>query len=124
MTFVPQQAGVYPDRKAISRLVATMITAFGALFSAFAQTQSQTPAVLAIDPSQIVSRVSPMLYGLMTEEINHSYDGGLYGEMVQNRAFHSTWEGEPPWGLVRLGDAAATRSIDNRPAQARHCLTA
>ena len=112
MTFVPQQVGVYPNRKGVSRVAATVITAFGAIFSAFAQTQSQTPAVLAIDPSQIVSRVSPMLYGLMTEEINHSYDGGLYGEMVQNRAFHSTWEGEPPWGLVRLGDAAATRSID------------
>ena len=26
-----------------------------------------------------------MLYGLMTEEINYSYDGGLYAEMVRNR---------------------------------------
>ena len=23
----------------------------------------------------------------MTEEINHSYDGGLYAELIQNRAF-------------------------------------
>ena len=23
----------------------------------------------------------------MTEEINHSYDGGLYAELIRNRAF-------------------------------------
>lgn len=28
-----------------------------------------------------------MLFGLMTEEINFSYDGGLYGELIQNRIF-------------------------------------
>lgn len=70
------------------------------------------PATLTIDPTKIVTPISPMLYGLMTEEINHSYDGGLYAEMVQNRAFHSTWEGEPPWDLLRRGSAAATRMLD------------
>ena len=32
-------------------------------------------------------KVSPSLYGLMTEEINYSYDGGLYAELIRNRAF-------------------------------------
>lgn len=67
---------------------------------------------LAIDPNHIVSPISPTLYGLMTEEINHSYDGGLYAEMIQNRSFHDTWEGQPPWDLIRRGDAAATHSLD------------
>ena len=31
--------------------------------------------------------VSPMLYGLMTEEINYSYEGGLYAELIRNRSF-------------------------------------
>jgi alpha-L-arabinofuranosidase len=77
-----------------------------------AQARTEAPAQLAIDVTQIVSPVSPTLYGLMTEEINHSYDGGLYAEMIQNRAFHSDWEGEPPWDLVRRGNAVASRSID------------
>jgi hypothetical protein len=34
-----------------------------------------------------IAHVSPTLYGLMTEEINHSYDGGLYPELIRNRAF-------------------------------------
>src|ERR1041384_2023248 len=40
-----------------------------------------------VDARHPVGKVSPKLYGLMTEEINHSYDGGLYAELIQNRAF-------------------------------------
>jgi alpha-L-arabinofuranosidase len=32
-------------------------------------------------------QVSPELYGIFYEEINHAGDGGLYAEMVQNRSF-------------------------------------
>lgn len=75
--------------------------------------EAQTePAQLTIDPTQIVSPVSPTLYGLMTEEINHSYDGGLYPEMIQNRAFHDTWEGVSPWDLVRRGNAEVRKAVD------------
>ena len=44
-------------------------------------------STLTIHADQPVSAVSPTLYGLMTEEINYSYDGGLYAEMVRNRTF-------------------------------------
>ena len=70
------------------------------------------PAQLTIDVHKIVTPISPMLYGLMTEEINHSYDGGLYAEMVQNRTFRNTWEGEPPWDLIRRGNAIASHALD------------
>jgi len=58
----------------------------------------------------------------MTEEINHSYDGGLYAEMIQNRAFHSDWEGEPPWDLVRRGNSVAEKHLDTStgPSEALH----
>jgi alpha-L-arabinofuranosidase len=77
-----------------------------------AQAPNASPAQLDIDVTKIVSPVSPTLYGLMTEEINHSYDGGLYAEMIQNRAFHSDWEGVPPWDLIRRGNAVAEKQID------------
>ncbi len=98
--------------RAAVRLCVALVSVLPAILSNSAQAQSATPAQLSIDTAQIISPVSPTLYGLMTEEINHSYDGGLYAEMIQNRAFHSTWEGEPPWGLVRRGDAVASRSLD------------
>ncbi len=36
---------------------------------------AQAPS-LAIQVDHPTAKVSPMLYGLMTEEINYSYDGG------------------------------------------------
>ena len=33
------------------------------------------------------TEVSPMLYGLMTEEINYSYEGGLYTQLIPNPSF-------------------------------------
>ena len=77
-------------------------------------------ADLTIDTTSIVSPVSPMLYGLMTEEINHSYEGGLYAELVQNRTFRSSWEGVEHWGLVRQGDSAGTMEVTKTtgPSQA------
>jgi len=43
-------------------------------------------AVLQIEANKVVARVSPNHAGLMTEEINHSFDGGLYAELVRDRA--------------------------------------
>lgn len=72
----------------------------------------EPPATLTIHPDQPVSAVSPMLYGLMTEEINYSYDGGLYAEMVRNRTFRPSWEGVQYWYLVEDGNSAAKMEPD------------
>ena len=61
------------------------IAFFGTLmcfFSASAQT-----APIRIDLQQKGAAVSPNLYGIFFEEINHAGDGGLYAELVQNRGF-------------------------------------
>ena len=43
--------------------------------------------VLNIDLSSKSHDVSPSMYGIFFEEINHAGDGGLYGEMLMNRSF-------------------------------------
>ncbi len=43
--------------------------------------------MLQIDAGKVTGKVSPMLYGLMTEEINFAYEGGIYGELIRNRSF-------------------------------------
>ena len=45
------------------------------------------PGRLTVQVDQPGVKISPTLYGLMTEEINYTYDGGLYGELIRNRAF-------------------------------------
>ena len=86
-----------------------------------AQTASSRPAAqLAIDPGTIVHPVSPTLYGMMTEEINHAFDGGLYAELLMNRTFRASWAGVEHWDLVRRGNAQASFEVDraNGPSKA------
>jgi len=83
------------------------------LSTALIQAQAP-PATLTIHADQPVSKVSPTLYGLMTEEINYSYDGGLYAEMVRNRTIGSDWSGIGHWFLVEDGNAQAAMSVDKQ----------
>jgi alpha-N-arabinofuranosidase len=55
-----------------------------------------------------------MLYGLMTEEINHSYDGGLYAELIRNRAFGDNSEQPVHWSVVKDGGSDANIGLDSK----------
>jgi alpha-L-arabinofuranosidase len=45
------------------------------------------PGSITVSTDKPGPKIGPLFYGLMTEEINHSYDGGLYAELIQNRIF-------------------------------------
>ena len=81
------------------------------------------PLSLDIHVNQIKAQASPMLHGLMTEEINYSYDGGLYGELVRNREFHAhdSWQTAiEGWKSVDHGGAESSFVADKTtgPSQA------
>lgn len=83
------------------------------LVSTLVSAQASPPPTLRIDVHQVKGKVSPMLYGLMTEEINYSYDGGLYAELVRNRAFQDNRRGQPfHWVLYESGNSDAAMMID------------
>jgi alpha-N-arabinofuranosidase len=65
-----------------------------------------------IDATQAAGKVSPRLYGLMTEEINHSYDGGLYAELIRNRTFLDNASTPVHWSVVSENGAEATIALD------------
>ena len=50
----------------------------------------------------------------MTEEINYSYDGGLYAELVRNRTFRSDWSGILNWFLIEKGSSSAKITVDSK----------
>jgi alpha-N-arabinofuranosidase len=85
-----------------------------AIFAVVVAHAQTPPAVLTIHADQPVSKVSPTLYGLMTEEINYSYDGGLYAEMVRNRVVRGDWSGVQHWLLVEEGSAEAAIATDGK----------
>ena len=49
--------------------------------------QKSGSAQLTLRLDKAETEVSPMLYGLMTEEINYAYEGGLYTQLVPNPSF-------------------------------------
>jgi alpha-N-arabinofuranosidase len=65
-----------------------------------------------IDAGHPAGKASPILYGLMTEEINHSYDGGLYAELIQNRAFLDNPMTPVHWSAVNDSDSVVTLTLD------------
>ena len=62
-------------------------------------------------------RVSPSLYGLMTEEINYSYDGGLYAELIRNRAFLDDARQPRYWSAAHPGASISLEKTG--PTEAR-----
>ena len=69
-------------------------------------------ATLTIHADKPAGKVSPTLYGMMTEEINYSYEGGLYAEMVSNRNFLGTWAGIDNWVVKPVGNAEGAIDTD------------
>jgi alpha-N-arabinofuranosidase len=77
-----------------------------------ATTSSSATPVLKIDAARVTGNVDPIHYGLMTEEINFSYEGGLYGELIRNRTFKSNPRSPDFWSAV----GGATMTVDtNQP---------
>ena len=94
--------------------VALLLASLSATGSS-AQTTTNPVTVLKIQADQIAAKVSPKLYGLMTEEINYSYEGGLYGELIRNRTFKASPTNALFWSAV----GSATLSLDtNQPLNA------
>ena len=68
---------------------------------------------LTIQVDHPTAKVSPMLYGLMTEEINHSYDGGIYAELVSDRSIGGGFGSLTNWQMVARGDSMEDISVDS-----------
>jgi alpha-N-arabinofuranosidase len=71
---------------------------------------------LTLDLSKKGAAVNPIFAGLMTEEINYSYDGGLYAELIQNRIFKNDKKNPAHWSVVADGDAVGTIALDESQA--------
>lgn len=77
---------------------------------------SQSEGVpVTLDVAEKGASVSPNMYGVFFEEINHAGDGGLYAELVQNRSFE---EKEMPEGYCvehgRLKPAPVKNHLSGR----------
>ncbi len=92
----------------ISALVSLMVASFGL------HAQPAAHPTVTIDIAHPGATVSPRLYGIFFEEINHAGDGGLYAELVQNRSFEDDVERPVHWQTFGNATAALiTNSLLN-----------
>ncbi len=75
---------------------------------------AQAPATLTLQMDKPGAPVSKKLYGLMTEEINYSYDGGLYAELIRNRIFKDNPKKADAWTIVKDDNSTDTLKLDNQ----------
>ncbi len=52
---------------------------------------------ITVDTDSKGEEISPMLYGIFYEDINHAADGGIYAELVRNRSFEDNAEDPVFW---------------------------
>lgn len=70
---------------------------------------------ITIDAAAPGHPIPPSFFGLMTEEINHSYDGGLYGELIQNRSLKDDPKDAVHWSIVEDGGTGAVALEKTEP---------
>jgi alpha-L-arabinofuranosidase len=119
---IPQSAG--DTSSVMTAPAAPLAAAVAPVAAAVAEAAPAAPVtsgpaatpVLQIDAGKVTGNVSPKLYGLMTEEINFSYEGGLYGELIRNRTFKSSTQSPAYWSAI--GDATMTIDTNQPPNSA------
>ena len=68
------------------------------------------PGKIVVQVDKPGAKIDPMFYGIMTEEINYSYEGGLYGELIQNRIFRNPQGGGWAPAVTRTEEPGLFRS--------------
>lgn len=82
----------------------------------FASAAILAPAAsITVDTAKPGTKISPLLWGIFFEDINHSTDGGIYPEFVRNRSFEDA-ENPASWKLNQPDGGKSEMMIDsNRP---------
>jgi Alpha-L-arabinofuranosidase C-terminal domain/Concanavalin A-like lectin/glucanases superfamily/Carbohydrate binding domain len=70
------------------------------------------PATLHVDVAHPGAQINPAFHGLMIEEISHALDGGLYGELIQNRVFQNDPNVPVNWAAVQENGGAGSIALD------------
>lgn len=64
-----------------------------------------------VDAANPGIKVSPNLYGIFFEDINHAADGGLYAELISNRSFEDSDNAIPTWRTFASNGASITSQL-------------
>jgi alpha-L-arabinofuranosidase len=72
------------------------------------------PRTLTVDLRAPVTPISPELFGIFFEDLNYAADGGLYGELLQNRSFEYSATEQAAWGPFSFWDLVKSNDGDGQ----------
>lgn len=75
---------------------------------------SNAQVTINVDASNPGIKVSPDLYGIFFEDINHAADGGLYAELISNRSFEDDDKNIPTWKTAAQEGAKINAQLINK----------
>ncbi|KRF42176.1 LamG-like jellyroll fold domain-containing protein [Paenibacillus sp. Soil787] len=108
----PFTAGSYNGNNEFTKGSLDEMHVFHTAISASVIQQLADSAAITIHADQTGVHISPTLYGLMFEDINHSGDGGLYAELIRNRSFLDSATSPVNWSLVSGGSSNGSIALD------------
>lgn len=79
---------------------------------------AQAQVQINVDAAHPGIHVSPTLYGIFYEDINHAADGGLYAELIRNRSFEDNDKNADNWTTIgNVTVSLATKGLLNAAQQ-------
>jgi len=76
---------------------------------------AQQSVTLTVTVDRPGAKIDPIFYGLMNEEINFSYDGGLYAELIRNRTFRDNAQTAVNWSVAKYNGGDGSIALDKDP---------
>ena len=108
-----------PGRRTASRLLIGLLLGGAALLGGPAVSSAAgASASLRVDAARPGPAVNPTQFGAFMEEINHSGDGGLYGELIRNRDLEEDPSAPVYWSTYNTKGSRDSISLDTTPADA------
>ena len=102
--------------RALFTLAALALTGVLAIPPARYLVSAQQPvSTITVRVDQPGAKIDPIFYGLMTEEINFSYDGGLYAELIRNRTLRDNAQNPVNWSVAKYGGGEGTIALEDNP---------
>jgi len=102
-----------------SPLLRSLAVGCAAFCATLVQAAPPVPSTLTVQAGTHAKAISPDLFGIFFEDINYAADGGLYGELIQNRSFEydateqPTWNALSCWQLVKRGGGDGGWKVEN-----------
>src|SRR5436190_23873391 len=104
-----------PARVLFSLAASALIGILAILPARYLMSAQQPVSTITVRVDQPGAKIDPIFYGLMTEEINFSYDGGLYAELIRNRAFRDNAQNPVNWSVAKYGGGEGTIALEDNP---------